>query len=855
MRQLPLLWFGNCVLLIFSCGRPRKNHLLCGNVVSLIIAEIILPVPVKSNFDYLVPPDLADRAKVGMRAVVTFGKSKMYTGVIKSLREEVEDGVGAAKLRKYKLVEDFPDDRPVLRPQQLELFSWIAYYYFCTEGEVMKAALPAGLKLESEVVVEYAGFPDWQDLKLDAREYDLLNILRDRQVMTVAEVGLVWGVQGPLPRLRNMEARGFVRVVHRLKDGYKPKTEKYVELAVAWQDEEKLHDAFAMVANAARQEEALMLIVESWFQKKPVSKKELKKRLGGKDSGINGLVKKEIAVEVAVPVDRMAMLHYRENKKDITLNEEQLAALDTIRNSFVSDPQRPVLLHGVTGSGKTHLYIELIREALDRGEEVLYLLPEIALTQQIIDKVKSEFGEKVGVYHSRFSDNERVEIWQKVLVGEYKIVIGVRSAIFMPFNKLGLVVVDEEHDQSFKQGEPNPRYNARDVAIYATRILGHNIVLGSATPSFESYYNARLNKYTVATILHRAIKSELPTIRIVDMREQRKKKLGQGHFSSHLLQALTSTLERREQAILFQNRRGFVPWLTCMNCGHVPRCINCDITLTYHKAKGHLKCHYCGYTDHEFGKCEKCASYELQQQGIGTERIEEELQLAFPDARIARMDLDTTRTRHGFLKLIRSFEKHEVDILVGTQMVSKGLDFENVTLVGVIEADLMLNFAEFRAYERAYQLLTQVSGRAGRSHKKGQVIIQTFLPDNPVLNLLQKPYGLFFDLEMKNREQLEYPPYTRIIRMELRHKNQLFLESQAEALRNILLPTFGSALLGPEYPHVTRLRNEYRQVAMFKLPKNASVAKVRNVLAERIGFYYKHAPKKTLRILVDVDPA
>lgn len=816
----------------------------------LIIAEIILPVPVKSNFDYLVPPSLADRAAVGMRAVVTFGKSKMYTGVIKSLREETDE----AKLRKFKLVEDFPDDRPVLRPQQLELFAWIAYYYFCTEGEVMKAGLPSGLKLQSEVVVEFADLPEWENLDLDPMEYDLLNLLRHRAYMPVAEVSQLWGIQGPLPRLRNMEARGLLRVVHRLKEGYKPKTEKYIELAVAWQDEEKLHDAFAMVQNAPRQEEALMLIVESFFQKKPLSKKDLKKRLQGIDSGIKGLVQKEIAVEVAVPVDRVAMLHYRENKKDITLNAEQVAALQTIRDSFAANPGRPVLLHGVTGSGKTHLYIELIREALDRGDEVLYLLPEIALTQQIIDKVKSEFGEKVGVYHSRFSDDERVEIWQKVLVGEYKIVIGVRSAIFMPFRKLGLVVVDEEHDHSFKQAEPNPRYNARDVAIYATRILGHNIVLGSATPSFETFYNARLKKYTVAQILNRATVSELPQIRIVDMREQRKKRLGQGHFSSTLIEALTKTLERREQAILFQNRRGFVPWLTCMNCGHVPRCINCDITLTYHKAKGHLKCHYCGYTDHEFGKCEKCASYELKQQGIGTERIEEELQLAFPEARIARMDLDTTRTRHGFLKLIRSFEKHEVDILVGTQMVSKGLDFENVTLVGVVEADLMLNFADFRAYERAYQLLTQVSGRAGRSHKKGQVLIQTYLPENPVLNLLQKPYDLFFDLEMKNREQLEYPPYTRIIRMELRHKNQLFLETQSEALRNILLPTFGSALLGPEYPQVTRLRNEYRQVAMFKLPKNASVAKVRNVLAERIDFYYKNAPKKTLRILVDVDP-
>ncbi|MEM0999586.1 MAG: primosomal protein N' [Bacteroidota bacterium] len=816
----------------------------------MVIAKIILPVPVKSNFDYLVPPALEERAEVGMRALVTFGRNKMYTGVIKSLREESEDAV----LRKLKQVDDFPDDRPVLRPLQLQLFEWIAYYYFCTEGEVLKASLPAGLKLESEVTVESAQVPGWEELELTPPEYDLLSILRGRPWMTVPEVGQIWNIAGPLPRLRNMEARGLVRIVHRLKDGYKPKTEKYVELAPEWQDEEALHGAFGMVGNAPRQEEVLMLVVESWFKKEPLAKKALRKRIDGSDSGIKGLIKKGILLEIDVPVDRVARLQYRENKKDIELNAEQVTALEKIQASFVSEPNRPVLLHGVTGSGKTHLYIELIREALDRGEEVLYLLPEIALTQQIIDKIKSEFGEKVGVYHSRFNDNERVEIWQKVLVGDYAIVIGVRSAIFLPFAKLGLIVVDEEHDHSFKQNEPNPRYNARDIAVYCAHLLACRVLLGSATPSFESFQNASLKKYALATIHNRAVKSELPQIAIVDMREQRKKRLGQGHFSQPLLDAVRRTLERREQAILFQNRRGFVPWLTCMNCGHVPRCINCDISLTYHKAKGQLRCHYCGYTDHEFAQCEKCGSYDLKQQGIGTERIEEELKALFPEARIARMDLDTTRSRNGFLKLIRSFEKHEIDILVGTQMVSKGLDFENVTLVGVIEADLMLNFADFRAYERAYQLLTQVSGRAGRAQKKGQVLIQTFMPDNPVLKLLQQPYTHFFDLEMPNRKALDYPPYTRVIRLELRHKNQLFLETQAEGLRNILLPTFGRTLLGPEYPMVTRLRNEYRQIAMLKLPRNASVGKVRKVLAERIAFYYKHAPKKTLRILVDVDP-
>lgn len=817
----------------------------------MLIAEVILPLPVKSNYDYQIPGSFAEKVEVGCRVIVHFGKSKMYTGVVKRLYES-EDYEFYAKL---KAIEDLPDDRPVLRPHQLELFEWIAFYYFCTEGEVLKASLPAGLKLESEPFADWLDFPDWEDLDLDEKSYDFLNILRQAKSLPFKDIATIWGISDPRPRLRNLEARGLIRIAHRLKTGYKPKMIKFIQLAEEWQDEDRLQEAFDSLSNAPRQEEVLMLVVSEWFRKVTLQKAELKKRVKGADSSIKSLVEKGILKEFEEKADRVAALAYKEKHKEITYTEEQERALEQIRASFEAQPTKPVLLHGVTGSGKTHLYIDLMREALDRGEEVLYLLPEIALTQQIIDKVKSEFGDVVGVYHSRFSDVERVEIWQKVLTGDYKIVIGVRSAIFTPFQKLGLVVVDEEHDHSFKQNEPNPRYHARDVAIYAAHLFGCRILLGSATPSFESYYNARNKRFTLVEIKNRAVKAKMPRLSIVDMREQRKKRLLNGHFSQPLLQAISRMLERREQGIIFQNRRGFVPWLTCMNCGHVPRCINCDITLTYHKAKSELRCHYCGYTDHQFDACEKCASYDLKQQGIGTERIEEELNTIFPEARIARMDLDTTRTRHGFLKIIRRIENHEVDLVVGTQMVSKGLDFDNVTLVGVVEADLMLNFADFRAYEHAYQLLTQVSGRAGRSQKDSRVIIQTFLPDNPVLQILQKPFGVFYDLETENRKLLNYPPYTRLIRIELRHKNQLFLEAQAEALRKILAPTFGASMLGPEYPHITRLRNEYRQIALLKISRTSNVKRLRQILAERIDFYYRNAPQKTLRIFVDVDPA
>ena len=816
----------------------------------MLLADVILPLPVKSNYTYKVPEDMADFAEPGMRVLVHFGKSKMYTGVIKALREVSEEDTPL----KLKRIQEFPDQFPVLRPQQLAMFEWMSGYYFCTEGEVLKASLPAGLKLESEMVAEWIERDENVGQGLSEADENFLRILRNRMVMSLEEVGKVLELQNPLSRLRSMEVRGLLRVNLRLREGYKVKTVKFVELTEAYRAEEALNSVFNGLRNAPKQEEVLMLVVEQHLKGKAIRRKELKERIDGPESAIKALAEKGVLQQFEVPVDRLAALHYRENRKEITFTGEQIQGLEQIRTSFANHPGKPVLLHGVTGSGKTHLYIELIREALERGEEVLYLLPEIALTQQIIDKVKTEFGVVVGVYHSRFNDQERVEIWQKLLLGEYKVVIGVRSAVFMPFKNLGLIIVDEEHDQSFKQSEPSPRYNSRDVAVVLAKTLPCQVVLGSATPSFESYQNARDGRYTLVELLDRATASVLPEIEIVDMREQRKKKLVQGAFSQPLIAQMKTVLERREQAILFQNRRGFVPWITCRTCGHVPRCINCDISLTFHKGKNHLRCHYCGYTDHVVDKCAHCGSYEIGMIGVGTERIEEELQVLFPEARIARMDLDTTQTRLGFLKLIRSFEAHEIDVLVGTQMVSKGLDFGNVTLVGVIDADLQLNFADFRAYEHAYQLLTQVSGRAGRNEKPGRVVIQTSQPDNFVLKHLQKPFGPFFDFETTSRRELNYPPFTRLIRIELKHKNQLYLESQADAFRKLLLPTFGSALLGPEYPYVTRLRNEYRQQALLKIGRNMNVAKLRGVLKELIDTYYRNAPQKTLRVIVDVDP-
>ena len=813
------------------------------------VAEVILPVPVRSNFDYRIPAELEGLLLVGMRVVVPFGKSKLYTGVVKSIREIDQEG----SLLRLKRIQEIPDDQPVLYTSQLKLFEWIASYYFCTEGEVLKASLPAGLKLESEIVVLPTNELAWQEV-LSEDEIHFLNLLRNRKQIGLDEAGKSLGLVNPVGKLRGMEARGLLSLQIQLKQGFKQKTERFVKLADPYRTEEGLNAAFADLGRSPRQEEVLMLVVEQHLKGKTISKKELDERLDKPESALKALVEKGILDWEEVPVDRLASLQYREMNLQVVLNEEQRMALGCIKQSFSEYPGKPVLLHGVTGSGKTHVYIELIRECLEQGKQVLYLLPEIALTQQIIDKVKSVFGSVVGVYHSRFNDHERVEIWHKLLAKEYRVVIGVRSAMLMPFDELGLVIVDEEHDQSFKQSEPSPRYHARDVAVYAAKNLGCQVVLGSATPSFESYHLAQEGKYLLVEMPNRAQNADLPDIQVVDMREQRKNKMAVGHFSSTLLAALESTLKQNEQVILFQNRRGFSPWISCKNCGHVPKCINCDISLTYHKARKHLRCHYCGHTELTVDKCLECGSFDIGLTGIGTERIEEELQAHFPTARIARMDLDTTQTRLAFLKLIRSFEAHDIDILVGTQMVSKGLDFANVTLVGVMDADLSLNFADFRAHEHAYQLLTQVSGRAGRSEKKGRVIIQTSQPEIKVLKLLQKPFRRFFSVETPSRQELNYPPYTRLIRIEIRHRDQVFLEMESARLRAVLLPAFGDMLLGPEYPHVARLRMEYRQFALLKIPRNISPSKVKALLANCLDQYYTAAPQKTLRILVDVDP-
>lgn len=815
-----------------------------------MIAQVILPLPVKSEFDYLASPEQATSLQPGMRVLVSFGKKKIYTGLVKSLRTILP----TEKETGFKPIEDILDEKPLLQETHLRLFEWMAMYYCCTEGEVFRAALPLGLKPESSTKIQMSPGIAWEDMDLDDKEWLLMEALSIQGTLSFKDASDIWQIINPNPRIKTMEGRGLIQTFSEVQETYKIKTKPFLKLSEAFQSEEKLQEAFDKVTRSAYQENLLMEVVSAYYKDQSVPKKETLKRLEIGSQVAKALIDKGIIVQEDVPVDRIEFHGYHPRLAEVIFNDQQVKALAEIRSAFASSPRKPVLIEGVTGSGKTHLYIDLIKETLAQGKQVLYLLPEITLTKQIVERIRTAFGNQAGIYHSRFNDQEKVEIWQKVRQREFEIVVGVRSSVFLPFQDLGLIIVDEEHDQSFKQQEPSPRYNARDTAVYYAHLLKIPVLLGSATPALESYANAETGKYHLVELHKRAVAQHLPTLEIVDMRVQKKKKLLNGVFSSILEKEVSEALARKEQVILFQNRRGYAPFLVCESCGHVPQCINCDISLTYHKAKDHLRCHYCGYTAFQTQACEVCGNFSLHQGGIGTEKIAENISELFPDHRVERMDLDTTRTKFGYQQIIQQFELGQIDILVGTQMVSKGLDFENVTLVGVISADQILGFPDFRAYEQGYQLLTQVSGRSGRATKPGKVVIQTHMPDNPILKLLGGTYKAFYKEQLTDRAAHSYPPYSRLIRIEIRHQDRRFIEAEAARLHGFLLPHFGQNLLGPDYALVARVRNQYRMQYLIKISKKTPVDRLREVLNKCVRSYYVAAPQKTLRVIVNVDP-
>lgn len=820
-------------------------------------AEIIVPLPVPGTFTYRVPYELNHAVQVGQRVVVQFGKKKIVAGLIASVHEQIPSNFTP------KYILGLLDEEAVVNEKQLKLWSWISQYYMCHLGEVMQAALPSALKLSSESVVVLAEsfVPDAQ--QLGESEFLIVEALQLQSKLTITQVSKIVGYQKVMPLLKTMIEQKMIVMEEELKEKFKAKTERYVQLQESYQSEDALRVLMDQLSKKAYKQLELLLaylsLPKSLEQDMEVAAVQLLKRSGANNSQLNALVEKGVFKVFDKTVSRIDTYSRETNPDEILLTEHQQTAFDRIRRQFTE--KDCVLLHGVTSSGKTEIYIKLIQDCIARGEQVLYLLPEIALTTQIINRIRKYFGSKTGVYHSRYNQNEKVEIWQKVLKGnslsinDHQIVIGPRSALFLPFSKLGLIIVDEEHDSSFKQFDPAPRYNARDAAIVLAGIHHSKVLLGSATPAYESYFNAQSGKYGFAELTERYGGVQMPRIEIVSLREETRRKTMQSHFSSILMQRIGQALNDKEQVILFQNRRGFSLRLECDQCNWVPECRQCDVSLIYHKNQNLLRCHYCGFAIEVPHECPECHSTALRMHGFGTEKVEEELKLLLPKARVARLDLDTTRARFAYQQILESFEDHQTDILTGTQMVTKGLDFERVSVVGVLNADNLLSYPDFRSHERSFQLMAQVSGRAGRKSKQGVVIIQTYQPGHPILqDVLHNRYQELFEKQMSVRQQYHYPPFYRLILIRLKHRDQHSLNLAAAELAKILRSSFGKNILGPEFPMVSRIKNLYIKQILIKFDRRSSTSETKKQILLSLDKFQQLPAAKSLLIQIDVDP-
>lgn len=825
-----------------------------------LFVDVILPLAVPNLYTYRVPYDWNESVAAGQRVIVQFGRGKLYSAVVRRVHEI------PPKVYEAKYIDSILDEQPIVNEKQFALWEWISQYYMCTIGEVMLAALPGGLRLASETkVILNADYKTLiADAELSDKEFSIIEALEVRNVLSINDVAEILDQKTVYPVIKNMIAKGVVMIQEELKEKYKPKIESFVRFTESAGKEENLKAIFdALEKKAVKQLDVVMALIKlsGRYSKeiKEVRKSEIAKLVEGADAAIKSLQKKEILEVYEKEVGRLAA--WEGESRNTELNGTQQEVFESIRKQFyppisageTSTAKDVVLLHGVTSSGKTEIYIKLIEEAIAKGKQVLYLLPEIALTTQIINRLRKYFGDTVGVYHSKFNENERVEVWNKL--GSYKLVVGARSALFLPFSHLGLVIVDEEHDSSYKQYDPAPRYNARDGAIYLAYLHKAKTLLGSATPSIESYFNAMEGKYGFAEISKRFGGVQMPEILIADVKEATRKKMMKSHFSPMLLDTITAALDNKEQVILFQNRRGFAPQLECNTCAWVPQCTNCDVSLTFHKLSNQLRCHYCGYTAKPPSKCAACGDTELKMKGFGTEKIEEELSIFYPKAKIMRMDLDTTRSKFAHQHIIHDFEEGNIDILVGTQMVTKGLDFDNVSMVGILNADGMLNFPDFRAYERSYQLMAQVSGRAGRKNKRGKVIIQTQNPDHSIIqDVWNNNYLSMYTNQLLDRRNFNYPPYYRIIEITLIHRDVNMVNESAKYLAAELRQHFGKRVLGPEFPLVARIRNLYHKNILLKIERDASVVQAKKVLNDLLVNFKINPDFKTVRVQMDVDP-
>lgn len=819
-----------------------------------LYAEVILPLPLFGTFTYSIPTTLEGKAAVGHRVIVPFGRKKYYTGIIESITPVAPEGF------EVKDISSVLDPWPVVKHPQLKLWEWIAEYYLCTAGDVYKAAVPAGLKVESETFIELN--PDYEempDARMTDREAIIMQSLDHNGKMTPAEISKKTGLNSIESTISSMVERRMLIIAEKLIERYRPKKETLVRLAVDRNDNEAMHKVFDAVKGAKKQEMMLITLLDNLNKRQQqqlppeVPRQHLLEQSGLSPAILAALASKGIVEIFTREINRFNYTGTEQGELP-KLSAPQSEALDSIHRMFID--KNVTLLHGVTSSGKTEIYIHLIDYILKKGSQALYLVPEIALTTQLTRRLQKVFGKRVIIYHSKFSDNERVDIWKRMLHDPSPcVVIGARSSLFLPFSRLGLVIVDEEHESSYKQFDPAPRYNARDCAIVLASMHGAKTLLGSATPAIETYYKALNGRYGLVTLSERYEGVQLPLIEIVDLNDERRRGRISGPMSARLAMMSREAMKGGEQVILFHNRRGFAPVVVCKQCGYVPKCQNCDVSLTYHRKAGEMVCHYCGATYKLPTICPACKEPAIEVYGYGTERIEEIAESSFPGARIMRMDLDTTRNKDSYLNIINDFSLGKADILVGTQMVTKGLDFERVSLVGILNADNLINFPDFRASERAFNMLEQVAGRAGRRNKRGLVIVQTSQPAHPILSYLQAHnYEGFYEHELEERRRYGYPPFTRVINIYLKHRDEDLLIRAAAGYAETLRHLFGNRILGPDEPHIARIQSLYIRKIMLKVEIQASMSKVKAILR---SVYEAQMADKSLRSLVvyyDVDP-
>ncbi|MDP3680173.1 MAG: primosomal protein N' [Flavobacterium sp.] len=810
--------------------------------------EVILPLSLAKTFTYSVSEAEFHYIKIGMRLAVPFGKSKIYTALV------IEIHQNKPTLYEAKEIHQILDEKPIVTEIQIAHWQWIASYYMCAIGDVYRGAMPSALLLESETIISQK-----TDLVVDTSllsddEFLVYEALQQQSSLKVQDIMAILNKKNIFPVIQKLIDKNILVLQEEIQETYKPKLVRYVRLHPKYESNEGLSELLETLKSANKQKEIVLNYFQlSAVEKKPITVKKLVEAANSSSAVVKALIEKEIFEDYFLQEDRVNFTgKIREDQLQLSLAQQK--AFEEIKESFTQ--KEVCLLHGVTSSGKTEIYIKLIEEYLETGKQILYLLPEIALTTQLVGRLRTYFGNKVAVFHSKYNNNERIEVWNQVLVNSEKaqVVIGARSSLFLPFYNLGFIIVDEEHEQTFKQVDPAPRYHARDAAIVLAHSHKAKVLLGSATPSIETYFNAKSDKFGLVEISERFGNVMMPNIELVDLKDKYFRKKMTGHFSDVLIEEINIALSLGEQVILFQNRRGYSPVIECMTCGHVPQCQQCDVSLTYHKHKNQLRCHYCGYTMAKPTHCHSCSSVDLTTKGFGTEQIEQELVSIFPNSKIGRMDQDTTRGKFGFEKIIDSFKNREMDILVGTQMLAKGLDFDNVSLVGIMNADNMLYHPDFRAFERSFQMMTQVAGRAGRSEKQGKVVIQTYNPNhNTIQQVTNNDYLGMYKEQLYDRQIYKYPPYFRIIKLTLKQRDFDKLKEGSMWLYQVMSQNLNMPVLGPEEPAISRIRNEYIRTIIIKIPQNASIVSTKKTIQKMLNSFEAVAQYRAIKVTSNVD--